>query len=103
MTTSLRHLFVTSSEHGHPGADGRLLLDVPDLPGALCAETDPEAFFPEKGGSSRNAKETCMACTVREACLDWALERGERHGIWGGMSERERRTILRRMRRGAVA
>ena len=57
---------------------------------ALCAQTDPEIFFPEKGSSSRSAKRVCMACSVRLACLEHALAVGERHGIWGGLSERER-------------
>ena len=58
---------------------------------ALCAQTDPEAFFPEKGGSTRDAKRVCAQCEVREQCLKWAIEHDERFGIWGGMSERERR------------
>lgn len=58
---------------------------------ALCAQTDPEAFFPEKGGSTREAKMICSRCEVRQQCLDWAVEHDERFGIWGGMSERERR------------
>lgn len=60
---------------------------------ALCAQTDPEAFFPEKGGSTREAKRVCMKCPVRVDCLDYALENGERFGIWGGLSERERRPL----------
>jgi WhiB family transcriptional regulator, redox-sensing transcriptional regulator len=58
---------------------------------ALCAQTDPEAFFPEKGGSTRDAKKVCVGCEVRAECLDYALEHDERFGIWGGLSERERR------------
>jgi Transcription factor WhiB. len=58
---------------------------------ALCAQTDPEAFFPEKGGSSREAKSVCAKCDVRAECLEYALENDERFGIWGGLSERERR------------
>ncbi|MCI1983847.1 MAG: WhiB family transcriptional regulator [Bifidobacteriaceae bacterium] len=58
---------------------------------ALCAQTDPEAFFPEKGGSAAVAKAICAQCEVREQCLKWAIEQDERFGIWGGMSERERR------------
>ena len=42
---------------------------------ALCAQTDPEAFFPEKGGSTREAKRVCMACEVRAECLEYALPR----------------------------
>lgn len=63
---------------------------------ALCAQTDPEAFFPEKGGSTREAKRVCASCDVRAECLDYALENDERFGIWGGLSERERRRIRRR-------
>ncbi|WP_084155190.1 WhiB family transcriptional regulator [Agrococcus lahaulensis] len=60
---------------------------------ALCAETDPEAFFPEKGGSTRDAKRICESCEVRAECLEYALENDERFGIWGGLSERERRKL----------
>ena len=60
---------------------------------ALCAQTDPEAFFPEKGGSTREAKRICMACQVRDECLEYALTHDERFGIWGGLSERERRRL----------
>ncbi|WP_062078061.1 WhiB family transcriptional regulator [Demequina globuliformis] len=63
---------------------------------ALCAQTDPEAFFPEKGGSTREAKKVCASCEVRTECLDYALENDERFGIWGGLSERERRKLKRR-------
>ena len=62
---------------------------------ALCAQTDPEAFFPEKGGSTREAKRICLGCEVRDACLDYALAHDERFGIWGGLSERERRRLKR--------
>lgn len=62
---------------------------------ALCAQTDPEAFFPEKGGSTREAKRICQGCEVKDACLDYALANDERFGIWGGLSERERRRIKR--------
>ncbi|AMO60453.1 Transcription factor WhiB [Mycolicibacterium phlei] len=65
---------------------------------ALCAQTDPEAFFPEKGGSTREAKRICQGCEVRDACLEYALANDERFGIWGGLSERERR----RLKRGIV-
>ncbi len=62
---------------------------------ALCAQTDPEAFFPEKGGSTREAKRICTGCEVRDECLEYALANDERFGIWGGMSERERRRVKR--------
>jgi len=63
---------------------------------ALCAQTDPEAFFPEKGGSTRDAKRICTSCDVRSECLEYALQNDERFGIWGGLSERERRKLKRR-------
>lgn len=65
---------------------------------ALCAETDPDAFFPEVGGSVREAKRVCMSCDVRAECLDYALRHDVHFGIWGGKSVMERR----RLRRGGV-
>jgi WhiB family transcriptional regulator, redox-sensing transcriptional regulator len=62
---------------------------------SLCAQTDPEAFFPEKGGSTREAKKICVGCEVRAECLEYALANDERFGIWGGLSERERRRLKR--------
>ncbi len=62
---------------------------------ALCAQTDPEAFFPEKGGSTREAKRICLGCEVKAECLEYALHNDERFGIWGGLSERERRRLKR--------
>ena len=64
---------------------------------ALCAQTDPEAFFPEKGGSTREAKRVCASCDVRSDCLEYALANDERFGIWGGMSERERRRLKKQV------
>jgi WhiB family redox-sensing transcriptional regulator len=69
---------------------------------ALCAETDPEAFFPEKGGSTRDAKRVCSGCPVRTQCLEFALSNDERFGIWGGLSERERRRV-RMQRNGSLS
>lgn len=63
---------------------------------ALCAQTDPEAFFPEKGGSTREAKKVCVGCEVKAECLEYALANDERFGIWGGLSERERRKLKKR-------
>ena len=56
---------------------------------ALCAQTDPE------GGSTREAKRICSGCEVRAECLEYALAHDERFGIWGGLSERERRRLRR--------
>ena len=62
---------------------------------ANCLGVDPDLFFPERGASTREAKEVCRGCEVREECLEYALQHGEKFGIWGGMSERERRRIRR--------
>ena len=85
-----------------PGTVVPLLTHTADPAGdwkdqALCAETDPEAFFPEKGGSTREAKRICMSCEVRIECLGYALAHDERFGIWGGLSERERRRLKKRV------
>ena len=64
---------------------------------ASCLGMDPDLFFPERGASTREAKSICRACAVQVECLEFALVNGEKFGIWGGMSERERRRI-RRMR-----
>lgn len=63
---------------------------------ALCAQTDPDLFFPEKGFSTREARSICNGCEVRTECLKYALAHGERFGIWGGLSERERRKLQNR-------
>ena len=62
---------------------------------AKCLQAEPDTFFPEKGGSTREAKRICAQCTVRAECLEYALENEERFGIWGGLSERERRKLKR--------
>lgn len=60
-------------------------LHAPDwMTQGICAQADPEAWFPEKGGSTREAKSVCLTCDVRAECLEYALERQERFGIWGG-------------------
>lgn len=62
---------------------------------ANCMGVDPDLFFPERGASTREAKEVCRGCVVRADCLEYAITSGEKFGIWGGMSERERRRIRR--------
>ena len=75
--------------YGTEGEDGELAWQAE----ALCAQTDPEAFFPEKGGSTRDDERVCGVCPVREECLQYAMDNDERFGIWGGLSERERRRL----------
>jgi len=62
---------------------------------ANCMGVDPELFFPERGSSTREAKEVCRGCVVRVECLEFAIANSEKFGIWGGMSERERRRVRR--------
>ncbi|PZH04254.1 WhiB family transcriptional regulator [Streptomyces sp. NTH33] len=62
---------------------------------ALCAQTGADFFFPEPGSSVREAKRICGMCEMRSACLEYALENDERFGVWGGLSEQERRTLRR--------
>lgn len=87
------------TRHMHPGGIGRLLQITVDTAGlswmdqARCQETDAEAFFPEKGAPARLAKTVCQGCEVRAECLEYALETSQRHGVWGGFSERQRRSM----------
>ena len=60
---------------------------------ALCAQTDPEIFFPPKGGGNKRAKKICAQCPVREECQEYSLAIDERYGIWGGLSRRERTRV----------
>ncbi len=70
---------------------------------ARCQETDPEAFFPEQGASTRLAKRVCVACEVRAECLEYALETSQEFGVWGGMSRGERRRLKRQQRERKAA
>jgi WhiB family redox-sensing transcriptional regulator len=62
---------------------------------ANCMGVDPDLFFPERGASTKEAKEVCRGCVVKDDCLEFALRNSEKFGIWGGMSERERRRVRR--------
>ncbi len=62
---------------------------------AACRGCDPNLFFPEHGGPTDDAKAVCMSCPVRVECLEFALQNVEKFGIWGGISERERRRLRR--------
>lgn len=59
---------------------------------ALCAQADPELFFPDKGGRAPEARRICAACPVRQECLDFAIAEGVT-GIWGGTGQKERRDL----------
>lgn len=70
---------------------------------AECLGTDPELFFPERGQTTELAKAVCRECIVREECLEYSLENGIKHGVFGGLSERERRRIRKERRLGGAA
>lgn len=76
---------------GRPRSDWRQL--------ARCTEADPELFYPEARESGQAAKSICAACEVRADCLTTALATRELHGIWGGLTYRERLTLARGPRR----
>jgi WhiB family redox-sensing transcriptional regulator len=62
---------------------------------ALCAQTDPDAFFPPQGTPGHEPKQICRRCEVRAECLEYALRHDQRHGIWGGLSAGQRRRLAR--------
>src|SRR5258707_9367003 len=75
---------------------------------AACRDVDPELFFPIGNTGPAllqidEAKQVCARCKVSEACLQWALDSGQDSGVWGGLSEDERRALKRRGRVGASA
>ncbi|MYH55713.1 MAG: WhiB family transcriptional regulator [Acidimicrobiia bacterium] len=63
---------------------------------ANCLGANEDLFFPDRGASTRAAKQICAECQVRVDCLEYAVTQGEKFGIWGGLSERERRKIRKR-------
>ena len=74
---------------------------------AECLTEDHELFFPVGTtgpalAQVEEAKKVCRRCEVREECLRWALEAGQDHGVWGGMSEDERRAMKRRASRARL-
>ena len=63
---------------------------------AACRDADSDLFFPGPDGDPDGAIRICRGCPVRDECLAWALETRVRYGIWGGLTERERRRLLKR-------
>ena len=68
---------------------------------ANCLGVDPDLFFPERGASTGKRRRYVRGCVVREECLEFTLRNGEKFGIWGGLSERERRRIRRQRAQAA--
>ncbi|MBB3024119.1 WhiB family transcriptional regulator [Trueperella pyogenes] len=69
--------------------------DLAWMEDALCAQTDPDIFYPEKGGSTAPATSICKNCSVRAECLEYAVTNDIRHGIWGGTSDNDRKRMAR--------
>jgi WhiB family redox-sensing transcriptional regulator len=62
---------------------------------AACKGVDPELFYPIRDSYAEDAKAVCQQCPVRVPCLEYALASNETEGVWGGLTKRERRFILR--------
>lgn len=68
---------------------------------AACRGIDPEIFYPSFDEEAEEAKAICAGCPVQQVCLEYALSHRERDGVWGGLTERERRRALRQRRKSA--
>jgi len=68
---------------------------------AACSGRNPNVWYPDSRIGLRDAMRVCAVCTVKTECLEYALEEGEVHGVWGGKTETERRLLLRRRRKNA--
>jgi WhiB family redox-sensing transcriptional regulator len=70
---------------------------------ARCLGADPEVFYPpsDLDEAADEAKAICVICPVREPCLEHAIVARERQGVWGGLTERERRRLVRQRRKSA--
>ena len=68
---------------------------------AACRGLDPEIFYPASDEEAEEAKAICVSCPVHQLCLEHALAHRERDGVWGGLTERERRRVLRQRRKSA--
>ncbi|MDP9242887.1 MAG: WhiB family transcriptional regulator [Actinomycetota bacterium] len=62
---------------------------------AACYGIDPDVFFPTSEEEAGEALDFCSDCRIRETCLAWALKNGERYGVWGGLTEQQRRRLSR--------
>jgi WhiB family redox-sensing transcriptional regulator len=76
-----------------PDALSALVQPEPWMADAECQYVDPELHYPDKGESTGPAKRVCSGCEVITECLAYALDHSERYGVWGGLSERERRRL----------
>ena len=68
---------------------------------ARCLGADPELFYPTSDEAAEEARAICTICPVREPCLEYAITAREKQGVWGGLTERERRRMIRQRRKSA--
>ena len=68
---------------------------------ARCLGANPELFYPSHDDPAEGAKEICYVCPVREPCLEHAITAREKQGVWGGLTEKERRRLIRQRRKSA--
>jgi WhiB family redox-sensing transcriptional regulator len=68
---------------------------------ARCLGADPDLFYPTSEEAAEEAKSICAVCPVREPCLEYAITAREKEGVWGGLTERERRRLIRQRRKTA--
>ena len=68
---------------------------------ARCLGADPELFYPTTDDAAEEARAICTVCPVREPCLEYAITAREKQGVWGGLTERERRRMIRQRRKSA--
>lgn len=70
-----------------------------------CRNSDEDQFYPERGSRARvrEAKATCATCPVKDACLSWAMATNEQHGVWGGLTRRERIELRARQKAARAA
>ena len=95
---------VRGSEAGYSADE---IVDIRDVAvdwqqDAACVHHREVDFFPARGESVRDAKAVCACCPVRVQCLDFALRLKVAHGVWGGLSERERRSLRRERHRAML-
>ena len=79
------------------------LMDLSWRSRGACKGLDPDIFYPAPDDVAMEAKAVCAQCVVRQPCLEYALNKREHEGVWGGATEKERRRILRQRRKTAAA
>lgn len=98
----MRH--IRCAQGDNPGIDMGVAMSASEITWrqhGACNGLDPSIFFPESEEASDEAKSICAECMVRIACLEHALARREKDGVWGGTTDKERRRIIRQRRRSA--